>query len=1256
MNKLKKIGAALLCAVMLCGSVSGGYCAFAAGAAEVSDAVIISSADDFAEFAKNCTLDSYSVGKKFVLTADISLTGRNISSIPSFGGSFDGGGHTISGLNVGGSGSVMGLFRYIEKTGSVKNLTVTGIVSPAGTAVECGGIAGVNRGRIIGCFFNGIVRGKEECGGLVGVNEEGGIITDSSANGRVQANHFAGGISGKNYGTIRACESTASVNTNNVDDSIELSDLSISDIYSTENAVDMTDVGGISGYSSGTIIGCTNRGTVGYPHVGYNIGGIAGRQDGYICGCENYGEIFGRKDVAGIIGQAEPHFMLTYSRERLDDLDDELDRLNDLVAKTIDDFGARSDIFTEDLDGFNSTLDDIRKDTDGVMEEADRIINADVDQVNEIMARVDEFIELLEPVTDIFGEAADDISSAFDKLSDAGVLLGTAVDELDGGMEIIFDAMDGFSAAADELETSADALSDALTAFKKGLGDPDQMKASLEALEDDIFTVKYIVNSFAKNANALLTAIDRFESSEQTKTALEEIKASLADISEVSGNLSDDLDRLNAALGQVNDKLTEMYNDPDNYDKYLEELLDLLSDGLGEEIAESSEAVVKDMSELTKSLADLARGVSDLIGSDAWERFDSDIQKVADDVQKDMQYISNITDTAVITPDLDIDALYSVIDYLKKASDGLSAASGDVEAAVDMIQSSWDYLDRASAAAIAACYSASDAMDLAENASDKLGSAIDEIGDILDYFGGKPNIEFIGADNGFTSSRNKLSDSLKALTDDLDRLNKSAAGTSDILEADLKAINEQIGVIEDIIVDIIDNVTNTSTDIEDYTEDISSDGTTGYARGKTADSVNYGVISADVNVGGIAGSMGVENSFDPESDGIETVGDESSNFLYKLRTVVSGCVNYGNVTAKKNGAGGVVGDMSAGCVMDSYNYGDVESTGGDCVGGVAGQSDALILRSGAMCRISGGSYVGGIVGQGCNITDCRAFVRIISATEYVGSVAGYADGELSHNVYADSDIGGVDGVSYRTKAFEVSYEKLLTLDYVPEEFSKIKLIFVADGAIVAERVYAYGESIPQSDIPDIPEREGCYAEWEEFETSDLKFGAVINAEYHDKITTIASEQRRDDGLPVLLAEGHFSGSDLLSAEVSGGVWHIVIPDDGNHEHVVRYYCSEEPKKNDVLINGRIVESEVDGKYLVFTAGLNEFDLSTAPKPADMRMFIAAGAGAAVVVVIIIAVLIRKKRKGKGASGSAASDPEEKDGDTHEEKAEVNSAE
>ena len=53
-----------------------------------------------------------------------------------------------------------------------------------------------------------------------------------------------------------------------------------------------TDIGGIAGFSSGTLQSCVNTGAVGYAHEGYNIGGIVGQQSGYLNGCTNSGMIW----------------------------------------------------------------------------------------------------------------------------------------------------------------------------------------------------------------------------------------------------------------------------------------------------------------------------------------------------------------------------------------------------------------------------------------------------------------------------------------------------------------------------------------------------------------------------------------------------------------------------------------------------------------------------------------------------------------------------------------------------------------------------------------------------------------------------------------------------------------------------------------------------------------------------------------------------------------------------------------------------
>ena len=120
----------------------------APAAAAQEQTVTISSAKDFAVFSQNCARDVYSQGLTVELTADLDLTGENISPVPIFQGTFHGNGHTISGLSFDKKGSKVGLFRTLTQSAVVEDLTVTGTLEPQGTASSVGLLAGENYGTI----------------------------------------------------------------------------------------------------------------------------------------------------------------------------------------------------------------------------------------------------------------------------------------------------------------------------------------------------------------------------------------------------------------------------------------------------------------------------------------------------------------------------------------------------------------------------------------------------------------------------------------------------------------------------------------------------------------------------------------------------------------------------------------------------------------------------------------------------------------------------------------------------------------------------------------------------------------------------------------------------------------------------------------------------------------------------------------------------------------------------------------------------
>lgn len=331
-------------------------------------AITISDADGWEALAKDCRLDSWSRGRTVQLTADIDLTDSNFTGIPTFGGTLQGNGHTISGLNLSEQGSVQGLFRYLQQDAVVQDLNVTGTVQPGGTRAEVGGLAGQNAGTIQNCSFSGTVSGTDRIGGIAGSNTVTGVITGCTVDGTVYGNHFVGGLAGQNDGVISYCTNRAAVNTTVSQNDVQLDDLTLTDLLTTERGADITDIGGVAGQSAGVLRACINYGAVGYDHIGYNVGGIAGSQTGYIEGCVNYGTIHARKEGGGIAGQMEPASVLQYSQDTLQQLQGELDTLQGLMNQATQDASAASSELNAQFADLKNRVDSARSAVDTLLQ------------------------------------------------------------------------------------------------------------------------------------------------------------------------------------------------------------------------------------------------------------------------------------------------------------------------------------------------------------------------------------------------------------------------------------------------------------------------------------------------------------------------------------------------------------------------------------------------------------------------------------------------------------------------------------------------------------------------------------------------------------------------------------------------------------------------------------------------------------------------------------------------------------------------
>ena len=349
--------------------------------ADGDGAIHIKSAEDLQELARSCTLDSWSRGKTVVLDNDIVLESDDALPIPTFGGTFRGNGHTISGLSITQSVSPAGLFGVLQKGAVITELNVEGTVSPSGDSESVGGIVGDNYGAIEQSTFNGSVSGKRSVGGVVGRNRSSGVVRACEASGAIFGQNMTGGIVGENLGSIVSCRGRAYVNIESTDPSIDLSNLNLEfslDLAKLSRADTLntaTDTGGIAGYSSGAIASSTNYAAVGYQHIGYNIGGVVGRNSGQVLACSNEGAICGRKDVGGIAGQMEPYIRMEISDGLLQQLKTQLNELSGLVNTATNHAEGGSNEIASRLNSMSGYVDNAANELNNVR------LNASIDSV-----------------------------------------------------------------------------------------------------------------------------------------------------------------------------------------------------------------------------------------------------------------------------------------------------------------------------------------------------------------------------------------------------------------------------------------------------------------------------------------------------------------------------------------------------------------------------------------------------------------------------------------------------------------------------------------------------------------------------------------------------------------------------------------------------------------------------------------------------------------------------------------------------------
>ena len=1160
--------------------------------------IVINTVDDLLNMAHEARLDTWSVNKIVRLNNDISLEGQDFLGIPTFGGIFDGRGHTVSGLEMSDKRSYMGFFLYVQETGRIMNLKVEGHVSADNKEFVLGGIAASNAGIIDSCTFSGVAAGGDYAGGIAGINELSGQITGCKSSGYVSGSHYTGGIAGENMGDISGCTNYSEINTTHREHTLSVQNIKLETYVNSALDFDedkvrenpsvfgtIYDTGGIAGMSIGVIRNCTNEAKVGYEQVGYNTGGIAGRQSGYITGCTNNGEILGRKDVGGIVGQAEPYVALDMSQDIAARLNESIGELHDLIDETLSDLGDGSDTIASRLSMIKQFTGSALNDTRYLADDTTNYLNGVTGSVNEAFSRIDYILE--ESAKN--GGAIDETISAASNAHDAGAKIQETVRDIDIYDYMTDEEKEEYNRYKDTIDSANKEYDGYLTQSKNAMYNYYVWKYASDALDIE-----------GENDLAYLLSDDdmyTFNSKEVTSPPEKAVSAFSWDSSHYPENEAGSRDEFFDTFGASG---TWFHHTEE--DGAYQDVIFPISD-------EENERFKPD-----KTINEAARAKS---GVEAAKHADEKYQashgvSYAEDLARSADGIS-----ALITK------------YLPVMSEEIKKDAG---AAVDSIQASIKNI---------------------ENTGRELKRVVGNVAS-------EDSIAFPSIGSDYRAHTTSLADNLQGMNENFGILNSELNNATKDTVLDLQDVNDQFNKIMLLYSDAIDGVLD--RDYSNVIEDESLAEAENCTDATVADCTNNAAVCGDIDTGGIAGTMAIEYDFDPESDvtGISDA-NMNATFIAKcvLRNnrntadiegkksyaagvcalqemgTITGCENFGNIRSSSGEYAGGIAGQSLSYVLKGVAKGDVSAE--RYAGGIAGEG-THIMDSIALVTVSDAeSWYGAVAGH---ITD---------------------KGKVRNNYYVNRDLAAIDRVDYAMKAQRADIGDLDELvDYdIPREFTRPKVTYLLEDGdevrTVGTAYVAYGGNLISEEYPAIDPKDGYYVNWDADSLSDITSDMQMKATYVRSITTLAGNELTDHGQSRVLVDGFFKAGDILSVEKylseNGTVtddtlimdsFGISIPVDGLDSHTVRYAVDDEHIDDwEGLIEPYIIKdgqwvsaSPVTrmGKYMLFDVdGYNvkiQIRMNDYRKVTIRNKAIIAGSAAALIAVICVAVYVFIKRRRK----------------------------
>ncbi|MBQ3795232.1 MAG: hypothetical protein II842_02930 [Butyrivibrio sp.] len=1096
---------------------------------EEIEEISIGTADELIELAQKCTLDTWSQNKRVVLTADISLLNKDFNGIPSFGGIFDGQGHTLSEVSITSGLSYAGLFINVQKTGVIKNLHVTGAVMPSGNTTIIGGIAGDNCGYIGHSSFKGLVKGNDYIGGIAGINELSGCITYCTSDGYIDGVHFTGGIAGKNDGNISNCQNEALVNTTNTDKEITLDafekltgvinlfkDGLGTDKDVAKESVTIYDTGGIAGESIGIISRCINNGEIGYSHVGYNVGGIVGRQSGYVYRCSNNGKIKGRKDIGGIVGQAEPYVAIDMSSDIAYQLEQAVSKLHDNVTVTLKDAKNQSNVIS-------SRLAIIQKFTAGAVTDARYISDGLIDFANGVAG------------------SATEAFSRIDYIMEETSKNGGAIDKIGDGMEDIGKSTKDITRVAGD------------TDIEKYIKDDDERRQYKES--------KTILESAAAQYSELRNRSKRVYSN----LAIEKKRGDYTTTTTLDYYFNDGTVETNYAAWGEADIGTGLRSDAPGSWKYPDGTVFPQSDSSDDQkllAASNTEASLKEIQYAANNYVNPITGVKGKYEEDISTStatilgiYEKHLPEMSEEVRKDAQSAMNNLDQA--TQDFASSA--------KQTKGIIGNVAGESD--ITFPQFSSDY--KAHSVSLADnMQGMNDNFGLLNGeVNNATGILIDDLLDISDQFNEVLNLYTDAIDGVLDKDYTSIytDQSYEAVTYTTDATIDTCFNYGEC-EGDISVS----GIAGTMAIDFEFDKEGAITSIKE-----NSLNTSYITRCVLRDNRNYGDVTSLKNyTGGVCGLQEMGTIYDcgsyakvKSTSGDYVGGVAGSSLAHVVRSYGKGELD-GN-----NYIGGIVGDgkniqecLSIVTVGNAINWygaiaGHVDDEGKVRDNFFVSDELAGIDRVSYSLKAEPVSYD--------NVLDNKVFKELEEETEEKEAKESKGSKkEKNENKVVKLSTGkgnadeGIedDGINYRELPYELG---MLNVNFVLEDED-----LEGGRAKVGHLIKNYGESVVVAEYPRVEEKKGFYVTWNTDGIERLTNDVTITAKYNRYRTTIAEESDKEGFYQSeLLVDGLFKEGEKLIVQKTVNlsdrdlddnnqeayeVLEVKIPDDGALEHQIRF--------------------------------------------------------------------------------------------------------